>query len=143
MQFKPNKFTQIGIAALLVTTLYASEEIADYRHESMEAIGVHWDTIRKIARGELPFEEHLPKHVDALADLAEMMADLFPEGSEGGEALDSIWEEPEEFKKAVEAFNTAAKELQRVISEGETDSVSDAIRNVGRSCKGCHDSYRE
>ena len=141
---KGQKFLSAAIAILVVTCLFANEEISDYRHESMEAIGVHFDSVVKIVRGELPFKDHLSKHVDALADYADMMADMFAEGSEGGEALDKIWEEPEEFANAIEEFKTAISEFKDLVDSGaDDDEINKAFRATGGTCKGCHDSYRE
>ena len=143
MSPKPKKLLHATIFLLVVTSLAATEEIADYRHESMEAIGAHFQSVRKIVRGDVPFTSHLPMHVNALADYGEIMASLFEEGSEGGEALDKIWDEPEKFSEAVEKFKTATAKLKEVVDDGEGESeVNSALRAVGGSCKGCHDSYR-
>ncbi len=144
MSTRPRKLLHAAVAVLVVASLAASEEIADYRHESMEAIGGHFQSVLKIVRGDVPFESHLSMHADALADYGEIMASLFAEGSEGGEALDKIWDEPEKFSEAVENFKDATAEFKKVVdNDGEEGEVSSAFRAVGGACKGCHDSYRE
>ncbi len=144
MSSRPSRLLHVAFAVLVVASLAANEEIADYRHESMEAIGGHFQSVLKIVRGDVPFQSHLSMHADALADYGEVMASLFEEGSEGGEALDKIWDEPEEFSEAVEKFKTATAEFKDVVDNGgDEGEVASAFRAVGGTCKGCHDSYRE
>ena len=138
-----SRIAQVALLSLLVTSLYATEEIADYRHETMEAVGAHFDGVIKILRGEIPYDDHLPMHVNALADIAEILPSLFVEGSEGGEALDSIWEEPEEFAEKVSDFQSAMKELKAAVDAGDPAAIGPSISAVGQACKGCHDDYRE
>ena len=144
MNRKPKKLVHAAIIILVVTSLVATEEIADYRHESMESIGGHFQSLLKIVRGEVPFDSHVSMHADALADYGEIMGSLFPEGSEGGEALEKIWEEPEEFAKAVEAFKAATADLKETVdNDGSESDIGSAVREVGMACRGCHNKYRE
>lgn len=144
MNRRPKKFLHAAICVLVVTSLMATEEIAEYRHNSMEAIGGHFQSLLKIVRGEVPFGTHVSMHADALADYGEIMGSLFPEGSEGGEALAKIWDEPEEFEKAVEKFKEATENLKDVVDEeGSESEIGSAVREVGMSCRGCHNRYRE
>jgi cytochrome c556 len=79
-------------------------------------------------------------HANAMADLAGITGTLFPEGSQGGDALPEIWSNPEDFAAKVAAFETAASGLQAAVSSGEP--VGPAFQKLGQSCKGCHDDYR-
>ena len=139
--------SRILLVIFIVSSLSANEAVVEYRHESMEAIGVHFDAIKKIVAGELPFEDHIIKHASALADYAEMMPDLFEEGSEGGETLDRVWEEPDKFQEALENFQETAAALNDVAEEseeeGEDTGIMKAFQATGNACKGCHRRYRE
>lgn len=145
MNTRTNIASTVLIVLLIATAVVANEKIADYRHESMEAVDVHFQSIRKILDGEVPFENHLSMHVNALVDYAEMMPDLFAEGSEGGEALDRIWEEDEEldFEKSINGFKGSMLALKKVVDEDNGDAIADAVRVVGNACRGCHQRYRE
>ena len=131
-----------ALAAFAAILLHASEEDADYRHDVMESIGGHFSAIVKIVRGEVEREAHLTTHVDSLAGLAALTHDLFPEGSEGGESLPSIWEEPAAFAEKVKAFQEAAAALKPALDSGDMDEFRTAVFGVGRTCKSCHDDYR-
>ena len=147
MKSLTNVVSTVLIILLIAISVVANENenVAEYRHESMEAVEVHFKSIRQILDGEIPFKNHLSMHVNALADYADIMPDLFAEGSEGGEALDKIWEEDEQlkFSKLITAFIGAMQSLKTVVDEDDTDALQNAVRNVGNSCRDCHRSYRE
>lgn len=145
MNRRTNIIGTMLIVLLIATAVVANEKVADYRHHSMEAVEVHFQSIRDILSGDVPFEHHLSMHVNALADYGTIMPDLFAEGSEGGEALDRIWEEDEqeEFQKAIDAFNVAMLKLKTVVDDDDSDAIPAAVRDVGNACRGCHRRYRE
>lgn len=129
-----------AVVCVLALAVGASEGAVKYRANTMEAIGGHMKAIAGIVRGEVPHTDHLPLHAGALADLAEAVPSLFGEGSEGGDALPAVWEEPEDFQAKVDAFREATANLKAAAAAGE--GVRQAFGAVGQACKGCHDKYR-
>lgn len=141
------KMSRIILVIFVVSSISANEAVVTYRQESMEAIGLHFDAIKKFVTDELSFEGHLEKHTSALLDYAEMLPDLFVEGSEGGEALSRIWQEPEKFQEALDEFKKAAELLnesaEKTGDEFNKDEVMKEFQSVANTCKGCHRRYRE
>ena len=133
----------ITLSAMLLSSVAANEDVAEYRHLMMESIGAHMKSANMILRGQLDNWDHLQVHAEALRELGDIMPSLFTEGSEGGEALAVIWEEPEEFSKRVVAFQDAASSFATAATGDDRATVGEAFGQVGRSCKGCHDRYRE
>lgn len=134
------RFTTLLAAGLLATSAIADEGAMEYREHSMEAIGGHMQAMVDIIRQKVPHTSHMPLHVNAMADLAGIAGTLFPEGSEGGDALPEIWSNPEDFAAKVSAFETAAMGLKAAVGNGEP--IGPAFQKLGQSCKGCHDDYR-
>jgi cytochrome c556 len=112
---------------------------AEYRHHTMEAVGGHMQAMVDILRQKVPHMNHLALHANAMADLAGISDTLFPEGSEGGDALPEIWENPEDFAAKLADFQEAAEGLKAAVGGAE---FGPAFQALGQSCKGCHDSYR-
>ena len=133
----------ITLSAMLLSSVAANEDVAEYRHLMMESIGAHMKSANMILRGQLDNWDHLQVHAEALRELGDIMPSLFTEGSEGGEALEVIWEEPEEFSKRVVTFQDAASSFASAATGDDRAAVGEAFGQVGRSCKGCHDRYRE
>ena len=131
------------VAGALVAGLpcAASEGEVDYRQHTMSAIGGHMQAAFDILRGKVSHEDHLAVHAAALASLAEITPALFPPGSEGGDALPAIWEDPEDFTERLDAFREATAALSAAAETG--GDVMAAARGVGQACRGCHDGYRK
>ena len=106
------RLTTLLAAGLLATSAVADEGAMEYREHSMEAIGGHMQAMVDIIRQKVPHTSHMALHADAMADLAGITGTLFPEGSEGGDALPEIWSNPEDFAAKVAAFDTAAAGLK-------------------------------
>ena len=58
------------------------------------------------------------------------------------EALDSIWEDYEDFSEKAAASAQAASNLAAATADGQ-GAVMKAFGALGGSCKACHDNYRE
>lgn len=127
------------LAAIAVS---ASEGEVNYRQHTMSAVGGHMRAIVDIIRGDVPHKDHLATHANAMADLAEIAPTLFPESSKGGDALDAIWENADDFKSKLDAFREAAAAFKDAAATGDQGQIMGAFRGVGQACKGCHDDYR-
>ena len=132
-------------AAVMVLVLVAGAGADDatraYRQHGMSAIAAHTKAVVDILKRGAPYREQLPLHTGALAGLAAAAGTWFPPGSEGGDARDAIWDEPDAFAARVEAFAAAALALDRAAAgEGDLDA---AFAALGQSCKGCHDDFRD
>ena len=121
-----------------------SEGIYKYRSGVMKAVGGQMASLGAILKGQV-FSENLKVHASAMADLAEIVPHVFPEGSgsEKSETLPAVWEKPEEFKQRVDAFVSAAKQFNEIASSGDMKAIGGGIQKLGKSCKGCHDDFRE
>lgn len=130
----------LGLALCSMPTL-ADEGAAEYREHVMEAIGGHMQAAADIARGKVPHQDQFSLHIDALAELGGIVDTLFPEGSEGGDALPAIWENPDDFSARVADLEEATVALKTAVDGG--GDVGTAFQGVGQACKSCHDDYRE
>ncbi|MDE0193072.1 MAG: cytochrome c [Gammaproteobacteria bacterium] len=138
-----NRFAATTLATCLVAiAASASEGEVNYRQHTMSAIGGHMRAVVDIVRGDVPHMEHLATHASAMADLAEIAPTLFPESSKGGDALDAIWEDGEDFESKLNAFKEATVAFKTAAESGERAEIMGAFQGVGQACKGCHDNYR-
>lgn len=81
---------------------------------------------------------------------AEIMADnfldvetLFPEGSEGGNALSGVWEDREGFLERLAGAQDATAALLATAEAGDMAAFDEQFRGLDRVCNGCHDKYRK
>ncbi|MBF0166915.1 MAG: cytochrome c [Alphaproteobacteria bacterium] len=81
-----------------------------------------------------------------LGAVAPMAADTFPAGSDlvaGSKAKPEIWSKPDDFKAKMGAFQAAAAKLADLAKAGNLEGVKAQVPEVGKTCKACHDDYKE
>jgi len=114
------------------------------RHELMEEIKGSMTPLVSIAKKQNPFDaEVVQASGKAIADHLKKAANLFPEGSEQGDAETwakaEIWSDRDNFDQSMKNSIDAAVAMQSVDSEA---AFMPALGALGNSCKNCHDKYR-
>ena len=77
---------------------------------------------------------------------AKEMVNFFPEGSTQppSEALPAIWKEFDRFIDLARANEKAAANLKNLAQSGaDTSALSGAFKSLGKTCKDCHNDYKE
>lgn len=121
------------------------ENYIKYRQQVMKAIGGHMGAASQILRGRVSPEGDLQIHAQSLAGLSANIARLFPEGSDFGEtgARAEVWDKRGEFEQAATEARTATAAFAEAAAGGDMDQIKAAHREVGKSCKGCHEGFRQ
>ena len=140
------------LAALSFTTIFSNfaladttpEDALDYRIAVMTVLRGHIGAASMIVRGLVSDDGNLTSHAEGVAAAATELSRIFPQGSNIGEsdALPIIWEEPEAFVEAVSKSKEAAAAFVGAAASGDRAAIGKAFRNLGGSCRGCHDQYR-
>ncbi len=136
-------FLMVALAAFSSLAVLADEDMVKYRQEVMSAIGGTMGAIGKILKQEVERQADIAPLAVALNELATTAQNIFPEGSNGGAALDEIWQEPDEFNDRLTAFLEATRTFRKAAKSGDMAQIAPAIGQVGRTCRGCHQNYRE
>jgi len=140
------KSIAITLVALLLSNVAVAdaEKDIDYRQGTMLIVGGHMKSMGTILKGRI-HQSDLKLHADGMRSIATIVPSVFPEGSGDGktEATAAIWEKPAEFKMAVDKFVSAANGMADAVDSGEMSAIGPAIKELGGSCKGCHDDFRE
>ncbi len=144
--------TLLLACALLAVPLAASGPVrADdtgpvlaYRAQVMKALGSHITALFAVLDGEVAYDAHLAGHAAAMAALAEMIPDVFPEGSLGGEsrAKPEIWQQWDKFTAAADTLAAAAGRLEGAARAGDAAAIGAEAGAVGDACGGCHKPFR-
>ncbi|TDJ43958.1 MAG: cytochrome c [Gammaproteobacteria bacterium] len=120
-----------------------TSDAAKYRHTVMEAMGSHFAAVALILTKRVDMPDDLLIHATALANTAATVDGLFAAGSEGGDALPLIWEEPDEVDAAAQEVMDATAALASALEGGDRSQIKTAFKATGTSCKGCHERYKE
>lgn len=136
----------VGSGAFFQGFAQSPEELVETRQDNMETFGDSAKTIAGFIKGEGGTVEDVQAAAADMAEVAERLPDLFPEGTGQGvsdsDALPAIWEDPEDFASKVEAAQAAIADFQPAAESGDPSAIRTAFAAVGQACSGCHDTYR-
>ncbi len=148
MQRKITSMVIAAIATLGVSVQVIAETTPEdakgYRTSVMTALKGHIGAASMTVRGLVDDHGQLAGHASGLASTAAELAHIFPEGSavDESEALPAIWDEPEKFAAAIAKIQDATAAFVVAVEGGDQATIGGAFRDVGMSCRGCHDDFR-
>ncbi len=138
-----------AVAQSNATPLQKEQALAlmEERHEAYERIGDSMKAITAQLRAESPDLARVRQEAATIAEFAPRVPSLFPAGTGPDvgrtEARAEIWQKPEDFAAKAGAFNEAAEAFNAAAQGSDVAAIRAAHANLGKSCKGCHDLYRE
>ena len=128
-----------------LTQLYAHEGAKGIIKERMDKFKMSKNLMKKINKG-LQNDDFLTieKSAQTLFKWGKEMPNYFPEGSDTppSEASSDIWLDPEGFKKAIKNFELASLQLITQSQNKDFDMTVNSFRNLAKTCKGCHQKFR-
>jgi cytochrome c556 len=118
--------------------------LSEYRAALMEGLRAHTGGLRSLVTGEVSHPDHVVLQARAAADVADMLQGVWPEGSggDGTRALPAVWEDPDDFKRRLDALRDATARLRERAEAGDMEGVGAALQDVGGMCRDCHTTYR-
>jgi cytochrome c556 len=130
------------IALVFTSPLFAGDDPVHERHELMEGVGDAAKPIGQILKGERDFDAAVVMtSLRTFDEASAQFGELFPPGSEGGEAAPAIWEDRAGFEEALAAWADAVDAA--IAANPQTlEETKPVAGDVFKTCKGCHDNYR-
>jgi cytochrome c556 len=144
--------TAIALAALAGGIAIAQAQMAPAaaitaRQDAMKANGGAMRTLTPIVRGEQPWNQQAAvQAATTLHNTANAVPGVFPQGSgtEAGktDALPAIWANWSDFQAKAKTFESESAKLLQLAQAGDEAGFKAQFPAVGRSCGGCHETYR-
>lgn len=147
---------RIFLAALLCIAPWVCAQqpdaatVIEMRQQGYKDMGAAFKGIRDQYRRPKPVMVMIREYTRPLVRYSRepVVEKWFPAGSgpEAGietEALPVIWERPEEFAARWQDYVDAAGRLQTAAKTGDLDATRERTRELGETCGGCHDTFRE
>jgi len=122
------------------------EDAIKYRKAAFTVMARHFGVVAGMAGGRIPFDA---KVAADNAEIATMMSKLpyagFVDGTDKGDtkAEPKIWTERDKFNAAATKMQEEMAKLNVTAKAGNLDAIKAAVGETGKSCKGCHDTYRK
>lgn len=145
------KIAAMGLAGLLAavsTTAIAAkpEDAINYRQGVFSAVKWHFGTMGEVVKGKQDYDaEDFARRADIVAQLSKLPLEGFVAGSYEGEtdALPAIEENWDQFEGGMNKFIETADALAAAAKTGDMDQIRPAFGEVGKTCKGCHDNFKD
>ncbi len=137
-------------AALLlgVSALAAQQDLIEQSHTLMKANGKNLGgVLSPIARGDKPYDQAaIDAALTQLVETAKKLPSLYPASVKDVKQVSEytpspkIWDDRAGFDAAIAAFGKAVTEAKGKIKDA--DSLKATLPTIGKSCSGCHETYR-
>src|SRR2546430_15484587 len=136
----------LGVAAGAVFAQAKPETLVKQRQAVMTLQGKYFGPMAAMAQGKAPYNADIVRRNAAYLDnLSRMPWDGFDPGTKDvkSAALPAIYEQTDKFKEAASRLENESHKLYTVAQSGDEAAVKAQIGAVGKSCGGCHESFRQ
>ena len=140
----------IGTATLLASGSVLAQAKPDtlvkQRQSAMTLIGKYFGPMGGMAAGKVPYNADVVKRNTAYLDaLSKMPWDGFTPGTQEikSRALPAVYSDAAKFKEAQDHFTGEVTKLVATVSGGDEGAIKAQLGALGKSCGGCHQSFRE
>ncbi len=152
------KFVKTALAAAVAVTAAtaATPSVAadakaaiENRQDVMKIVGANFKTIACAVKGECKDDmKFLGLQALSLAKASSLSLDAFKEGpfKNAGVKTTSkadIWENKDKFDGGLKAMHKGAMDMAAAAKGGDMNAFKAAFKETGKTCKGCHDNFRE
>lgn len=123
------------------------ERAQEYRQGVMNVLRWNMKAMSDMMKGKTPYDaDAFARHAEDLAKAASL--DLlagFPEDSDSGDtdARPDIWLDFEGFTRKLQDLREASQRLRELSAAGDKAAMGSALGKTGKTCKACHDNYRD
>lgn len=122
------------------------EDAIKYRKAGMTVMAAHFGRVAAMANGRIPFDAKVAAdNADIAAYMSKIPFSGFVDGTDKGDtkAEPKIWAEMDKFRAGAKTMQDEMAKLSVVAKGGDIAQLKAAAGEVGKACKGCHDSYRK
>lgn len=146
------KLTLLSMAAVLTClSLSAAAEVkpmdaVEYRQGIFKAFKWNFGPMGEMVKGKIEFDaERFNKNANRMVELSSMPWEGFIEGSYASStsALPEIATEQALFNEKIDAFQEAIADLAEAAKSNDMKKIGPAFGQAGKSCKSCHDKFKD
>jgi cytochrome c556 len=117
------------------------------RKATMDVIASQFGPLGGVAAGKIPYDAARAQlDAERVAILAGIASEVFPADSQSGaptKAKPEIWTDSAAFAALVKEFQEKTAALVTASKVGTLDALKPAVGEVGKTCKSCHDKFKD
>jgi cytochrome c556 len=119
----------------------------EYRQSAFIVMARSFGLLGAMANDKMPYDaKKAAEAADVLAVVHPLPFTAFGPGTDKGaktEAKPVIWQKTDEFNRDTEAMKTEMPKLVAAARSGDPAALKAAFGPTGKTCKTCHDSFKE
>ncbi|MFO1328269.1 MAG: cytochrome c [Rubrivivax sp.] len=137
-----------GLAASLpaAAQFQKPEDAVKYRQSAMFVMANHFGRIGAMVNGRAPYDAAAASaNADVVATMSRLPFVGFVDGTAStnkGGASAKVWSDKGGFDAAAKKMQDEVAKLAAAAKTNSLDNLKGAFGEVGKTCKGCHDEYR-
>jgi cytochrome c556 len=142
----------LTLAGLLMVQSSVAEEsdpevVVHGRRANLRDLGAAFKTVMDEVKKPAPAVAAIKQAAHQIQDLSQQQRFWFPPGTGPQPDVETyakpeIWQQPEKFKAAQEAFVREAAKLAALVDANQADQLKAQARTLGETCAGCHKPFR-
>lgn len=124
----------------------SDEAFIQYRQKLMQSNGAHFGAIAGILKNKLPYQNlHIVNHAKAIELNSKLISEAFKREISAGktDAKPEIWRDWDKFTTAAQRVGKESAKLADVAQSGDMAAIGAQVKNMGKSCGGCHKPFRK
>ena len=144
----------LGIVICAGASFVAADEeldpqpVIEGRQSALRDIGAAFKAISDELKKSAPSLPLIRQSARQIDDLAKQQQFWFPPGTGPESDIETaakpvIWQQPAQFKAGQAVFGEQAAKLVTVAAGDDTGAIKAQWQALGKTCKGCHDKFRE
>jgi cytochrome c556 len=150
MQKKVRAWVAIGVGVGLLAVAVSAhtmktEDSIMYRQSVMFVIGQHFSQMGAVVKGEQPYsKESFEQNAGLVATLIKLPWDAFmAAGSDKGSKMKpEALVQKDKFMELAKANQAEVAKLAAAAKGGDLNAIKSQFGEAGKTCKACHDAYR-
>ena len=141
-------FGSLGLMMFIFSGVVSSQSVEKaikYRQGAFAVMGWNFGAIVDMIKGKRPFDqEDFARRAKIISDVSLIPLEGFVANSFEGPTKSKavIWTNFAEFEVKLKQMQEAASHLSTVSLSGDYDASKKAAIKLGKTCKSCHDEYR-
>lgn len=145
--------TRIALVAALVCAAVPAmaqfqkpEDAVKYRQSALSVMAAHFGRLGAMASGKAPFDAKVAQDNAAVVEFVSKLPWAgFTPNTEGvkSKAKPEVWMDKAKFDQGSEKMVAEVAKLNAAAKAGNLDALKAAFGETAKTCKACHDAFRE
>lgn len=122
------------------------EQAVKYRQSAFILMGASFSRLGAMVQGKVPFDAKAAvENAEIVAFMSHLPWQAFTPGTDlpDSHAKPAIWKEMDKFKADANKLQEMAPKLVAAAKTGKLDEIKVVFGETAKTCKSCHDSFRE